>query len=197
MGAVFPTRTKRIMLAVLVVALVGELAFLAVSRLIAAGPLPAGCGFVPVALVQQLVPGGQPRAPVGGVWNRLCEWSTVAEGTDYYAGPPAVRGAGLRVHVERCHEIDHPDAGEYCQRRRFAGGLRDLVGIGDLDGIGDHAYAGYIDQFQTTPGAVWVDLFALRGPDLIIVEYKLRPSTRDLALAGAAAVARAVVAGVR
>ena len=102
MGAVLPTRTRRIVLVALVTALVAELAFLAVSRLIAAGPLPAGCGFVPVALVNQLVPGGQAHLVDDAVWSRLCEWKTSTEMPD----PGA---ASLRVHVYRCHQFDHHD----------------------------------------------------------------------------------------
>jgi hypothetical protein len=197
---VFPTRRRKAMLAGLVLALLGQLVFLLVSRTIAPAPLPAGCGFVPPALVGQLVPAGTARPAEGGAWSRVCEWSTAA---DHNSGPPHNRGAQLRILLFRCHEYTHPDAAEYCQQRAFTNGerlarIQHLGGFYTLNGVGRYAYGGFV----SSPGvqdssAVWFDLFAVRGPDRVLVEYNVRPSTHDEVIAGAASAARAILAGVR
>jgi hypothetical protein len=64
--------------------------------------------------------------------------------------------------------------------------------------VGAHAYGGFIPPSGVEdPAALWFDVFAIRGTDRVIVQYNVRPTTHDEVIAGAAAAARAILAGVR
>jgi hypothetical protein len=154
-----------------------------------AAELPPVCASVPGELIDRLVPQPVPQLGPEKTDQRSCVWRSAAPAPISF----------LRLQLSRAGTANYRGQPAEDAQRRFVRDKTADLGTGaadtvfDLAELGSSAYVVFAPVPVSRGAAVFLHI--LRGPDILVVEYRATPSTRELTLGAAVAVARTVLAG--